>query len=50
MLIGAVAAPAQYGHPLKGSWSGDTSVPATRVPTGTWKQGAVTGDFILMRN
>lgn len=23
VLLGAVAAPAQYGHPLKGSWSGD---------------------------
>lgn len=22
-MLGAVAAPAQYGHPLKGSWSGD---------------------------
>ena len=23
LVLGAVAAPAQYGHPLKGSWSGD---------------------------
>lgn len=23
LVLGAVTAPAQYGHPLKGSWSGD---------------------------
>lgn len=120
VLLGAGVAPAQYGHPLKGSWSGDWGPdeddrtrlllvldwdgeaitgtinpgpnpvpiatasldPSTwtlrfeavdedgdgnavryvvegelqnigsynRVLTGSWTQGEVTGDFILMRN
>ena len=119
-VLGAVAATAQYGHPLKGSWSGDwgpdednrtrlllvfdwdgeaitrtispgpNAVPIraasldpstwalhfeavgedsdgnpvryvvdgelqnigsyNRVVTGSWTQGAVTGDFTIMRN
>ena len=54
VLLGAVAAPAQYGHPLKGSWSGDWGLDEdnrTRLLlVFDWDGEAITGTISPGRN